>query len=781
MQKIVLTILMVIMVMMLWGKRNVYAGCGCSLTISSYYACSSACGRNPYSGNFNCCGGSVAICECGSDCPAGGTCGPGQYACTTPDNCPDCCNIDQPQPTMPNNIPGDGTGCYPYCSPLRCGVVGDQCGGTCPCAECELCNAKCGQTKDCGGVCPADDVGMPSAPTIVSTTGVISGGTIVFTLNWTSNSTLTDSYEVEVFNLGTGTTVWVGATRDTTITTGPIPIGTAYNWQVRAVNTTCGGANPSAWTIATAASMVLQNESKAVVAPDNTNRNNICQPAFSSGAPPRRIRLEVTGYDAAGGDQIDSLEASFSRNGLVESSWTVSNIGTTAESYLATGLSSFFDAVTVSPVNDKTRTVNFPIEFANNYDNDLYLVELKVVDKAGVTSRWSDGRQFKLWDCKISVSGVIYNGAAAQNCATGVGFSTPVTPGFNFLSIGYTEVSPDRSSVPMVVNFPASYRTGSEYLMWGRDYSPVFNSDVQGAGQIIRMIDKGDVGANKMTCYATNQVSLLEDSGGSYTINPYSTNPTALIDFSYIADQEPWFQVMGAGVMSQNRLETNVPITCALSPSTCKAATAIDGTYADGGLLSGAVITTNSGCELGSQCKYGETNNWSKESPILSGNDRMSYNNVLNRYLGVNGVGVTINGSSNMSTVLGSGIGGTGVIFVNGNFTVDVDNSLEVGKFLMIVAKGSITFDSAVVNSAGIFMADKGIVADGVSADQLLIDGVLFSSGGAPTGNIRLSRGYVIRKFNNTQPGVVVNYRPDLVFNMPGKVARVLSGWKTAL
>jgi hypothetical protein len=775
-QIVTVIILSTILLLSLGAKRSWAGGCGCSMTMVNQYECSEPelenghlvrhCGWHAY-----------WSCPCGDNLE----CGPGYYACSFEGG--GCCKIDVPAPTGGPVPTGDGGGCTPNCSGTYCGTIGDGCGGTCACKECETCERKCGQVKDCNfpESCTSEDVGIPDAPTIVSTKADVLGHTMILTLSWASNSTLTDLYEVEVFNLGTGATVWTGRTADTTINTAAIPVGVFYNWQVRAVNNTCGGANASDWTIAVAASVVLQNESKAIVAPDSTNRNNICQTAFNSGTPPRRIRLEITGYDAAGGDQIDNLEASFSRNGLVESSWTINHIGTTAESYLATGLSSFFDAVTVSPVNDKTRTVNFPIEFANNYDNDLYLVELKVVDKAGVTSRWSDGRQFKIWDCKVSVSGTVYDGSTSQNCAIGVGFSKPVTPGFNFLSIGYTEVSPGRSSVPMVVNFPARYSTGSEYIMWGRDYSPVFNSDIQGAGQVIRMTDKGDAGANKVTCYATNQVSLLEDSGGSYTINPYSNNPTALIDFSYLADQEAWFQVMGAGVMSQNRLETNVPITCALSPSTCKAATAIDGTYADGGLLSGAVITTNSGCELGSQCKYGETNNWSKETPILSGNDRMSYHAVMNRYFGINGVGVTINGDSNMSTVLASGIGGTGVIFVNGNFTVDADNTVAVGKFMMIVAKGTISFDTAVSNSAGIFMADKGIVAGGLSNHQLVIDGVLFSSGSAPAGDIRLSRGFVIRHQNNTQPGVVVNYRPDFVFNMPGKVARVLSGWKTAL
>jgi len=388
----------------------------------------------------------------------------------------------------------------------------------------------------------------------------------------------------------------------------------------------------------------------------------------------------------------------------------------------------------------------------------------------------------KVWDCKVPVSGVLYDGAAGQVCALGVGFSTPVPARFNFLSIGYTEVAPANGSVSMVVSPPAVYTTGlTDYMLWGRDYWPQMNGDLFGTGQVIRMIDKGDAGANKMTCYVTNQVSLFKDPNGNYTVNPYSINPILTIDYSFIVDQEPWFQVVGTGVMSENRLETNVPVTCAFNP-VCKAATSINGANADGGLLSGAVITSNSGCDpADGLCKYGETNNWAKEAAILSGTDRLSYKTVMNRYFGISGVGVTLSGDSSMSAVLGSGIGGTGVVFVNGDFNVDVDNIVSVGKFLMIIVKGTINFSPNVVSSAGIFMADKGIIAAGFSSNQLLIDGVLFSSGSAPDGNIRLSRGFVIKRQNNTRPAILVNYRPDFVFNMPGKVTRVLTGWKTAL
>ena len=71
-------------------------------------------------------------------------------------------------------------------------------------------------------------------------------------------------------------------------------------------------------------------------------------------------------------------------------------------------------------------------------------------------------------------------------------------------------------------------------------------------------------------------------------------------------------------------------------------------------------------------------------------------------------------------------------------------------------------------------MTHLGFEASGTSADQLVINGIVYSS----EGDIKLSRGYIDESVNNTNPAVLVNYRPDLMFNMPPTVVGALSNWR---
>lgn len=116
-------------------------------------------------------------------------------------------------------------------------------------------------------------------------------------------------------------------------------------------------------------------------------------------------------------------------------------------------------------------------------------------------------------------------------------------------------------------------------------------------------------------------------------------------------------------------------------------------------------------------------------------------------------------------------VGGSGVFLVNGDFIVNNNNVVSPGSFLMVVAKGKITFGPGVNAVAGIFIADGGIVASGTSASQLVIDGSLYSSQSG--GDIRLNRGYISPSANNMSPAVLVRYRPDFLFNMPPKLMNI--------
>jgi hypothetical protein len=119
--------------------------------------------------------------------------------------------------------------------------------------------------------------------------------------------------------------------------------------------------------------------------------------------------------------------------------------------------------------------------------------------------------------------------------------------------------------------------------------------------------------------------------------------------------------------------------------------------------------------------------------------------------------------------------GDTGTRFVNGDVTINSDVVVPATGYLMVVASGAINIGVGASRVDGIYVANGGINALGLSDDQLEINGLLYAANGS---SIRLSRGYNDKTVNNTIPAVVVNYRPSMVFSLPGKFNKILSGWK---
>jgi hypothetical protein len=90
----------------------------------------------------------------------------------------------------------------------------------------------------------------------------------------------------------------------------------------------------------------------------------------------------------------------------------------------------------------------------------------------------------------------------------------------------------------------------------------------------------------------------------------------------------------------------------------------------------------------------------------------------------------------------------------------------------MVVVKGEITVNSSVNNMAGYFVSDGSVSASGIGG-SLAVDGLLYSS----NSNVNLSRSYTEKSENNNKPAVIINYRPDLLFSMPSRLSKILSGW----
>jgi hypothetical protein len=232
--------------------------------------------------------------------------------------------------------------------------------------------------------------------------------------------------------------------------------------------------------------------------------------------------------------------------------------------------------------------------------------------------------------------------------------------------------------------------------------------------------------------------------------------------------------VVGGGVQASTSVADEIPPSCT---GTCRAAMAIGTTTVAGvgesnnGLVGALTVSNDSGC--GDACDYGWPNNWQASRNMLGKN--YNYAGLYNNYKAKLGIGWTISGSTTMDTVV-SDAGGTGVVFVGGDLSIETNNSLSSGQFLMVVVDGNIEIDQAVSRVDGVLVADGNIVASGESDSQLMINGMLYAGG-----DVDLGRDYVTKTNNNTSPSVVVTYKPGLIFNMPSRLTKTVSVWREGL
>jgi len=137
------------------------------------------------------------------------------------------------------------------------------------------------------------------------------------------------------------------------------------------------------------------------------------------------------------------------------------------------------------------------------------------------------------------------------------------------------------------------------------------------------------------------------------------------------------------------------------------------------------------------------------------------------------GVGVTRVGDQ-LSSTLKAEIGSTGVVYIEGNLSIDENNLVAAGESLLLLVNGTVTIEPAVSSFDGLVVAQGSISTSGQSASQLEVNGVLVSVGG----NVSLTRSFVDMAVNNTAPASVVNYRPDMIFVLDNRLMKLLSGWR---
>lgn len=711
------------------------ARCTDKLGVSRTWDCYLGYGETP-----TCIRGSVQ-----SDCPGGLTdnccmtsC-PAYYCASHSSGCAQACDCKE---CGPQRVYSGGGSCGSYTDYYSCK------GWTTGCTECETCSSQCGQAKNCGGNCNYAG-GGPVAPTIVDPIGSVASPVLRIppvTLSWTAAGGA-DYYTATIRNLSTGVTMWVDGLGALT-TTVSLPFGYTYSWQVRGVNTECG-TEVGTWSglgyfmtdyVPTLDSITLKNSSGTIVVPDALLRNNICQKGFMYDPNPRRVNVELKIRDtdvAPDGVKNATLRWNgrlypLTLTGPVANVWT-SNI------------------ILDYPVSEgSVGPFNWELQAS-----DIY-----------VTSAWIDsGKAWKIWSCQVPVSGTVFDGSSGQACNTS-GFTVAADNKLGFSSLIYKDMSAS-DDISMSTNPPATY--GVTNVIYGKDYLPLFNGGsvgnpdgtIIGTGRFTRGIDLGTGTTICATFLGSQSQFNLEN-----IISAYSANPSAQIDFSFIRDQESWFQVAGGGVKAKTDIDSGVPVTALPLASR---ALSILGTRAGNSLIAyGGNFRNING--YNDTSAFGKPNNW-----YVNGNandlSNYSYQYFYNTFYINGGVGVTgTNWASHPSD---------GVYFVNGDLTIDNDFALAANKTLMVIVKGKITIENTVSRLDGIYIADGnnsdavGIEANGNSDNQLIINGSLYSRKG-----IRLYRTFTTKRLNNTTPAVKVNYEANLLFNMPGTLMKVLSGWR---
>jgi hypothetical protein len=356
----------------------------------------------------------------------------------------------------------------------------------------------------------------------------------------------------------------------------------------------------------------------------------------------------------------------------------------------------------------------------------------RITDSVGHDTGWvSTGRSLKVWDCNVPISGSIYDGSAALTCPT-TGFSTLADKTkLNFTSLVFIRSG---VGVNMTVNSSGnSY--GPNSLTWGLDgYVPFFNGDI-------------DLTSQTMSSNTNNCNWVINTTG----IDPYSASPSIIANFSGVVDQDPWWQLNGGGINSDSKIIDSVPVTCR-DASYCRAALGTNGA-----LVSAPVLQN-----------LGIGQSWSYVGSLANINTNYSY--FYNQYFVKGGVGVVSVGKTISSVAdLGSDPSNSNVYFINGDLSINGD--IKTTNFLMMITSGNVTVSPAVKEVDGILVA-KSISAGNTSPSQLVFNGSLFANG------VVLSRGYTVKSNNNTKPAVVVNYNPQLIFNLPGKIVKALANWQ---
>jgi hypothetical protein len=385
----------------------------------------------------------------------------------------------------------------------------------------------------------------------------------------------------------------------------------------------------------------------------------------------------------------------------------------------------------VSPVSG-VATFNLDI---TSVPNGVYTVQAKADDvHSPISSGWVNlSYQFKKWDCLVNVSGTFYDGSNAPIlCATGLGYTTPIPSGLNF-DLRY-QIGTGAPRV-MTVNSPNFSSDTDNRLYWNSavDYQPLL-INFPGTNPTQAKINND--------CYNT---AALDPK----IADPYATNPSLSIQYSSILDQEAWYRTSGGSIMTKGTPTNYVPGTC--TTVNCRT------------VINDIILSTNQ-ASLSPYDKT-EVDNLVYDNQTVSLKP-YSYDSLKRQYLSTKGYGTTVPDSATWSEIPTK----SGVIFVNGNLTIDTN--IATTSLVMIVAKGNITINSDVTRIDGILMGNSVIASD-KSDKQLVINGSIYG-----IQSVVLNRSLEPKNLNNKTPAVEVRYNPSLIFKLDPKMIQTITQWR---
>lgn len=484
-----------------------------------------------------------------------------------------------------------------------------------------------------------------------------------------------------------------------------------------------GGNSPP-----TIVSLAIKNSVGTIVPAEAGDRNQICQSSFLGS---RSVTFELTMRDLDGWADIASAQIMW--RGISHN-------------------------LTLSPgpgLYDIERVGTYTWNFAPGENGPgVFLVMGKADDQISTSSFQPTGRSWKVWDCQISAAGTVYEIENGTVC-TAVS-PPPATAALNYNQTVFTGMG-GATTRTFSATTDYSYST-PPYLEWGKQYSVSLNTDLSGNQPTVMRVDS----EGNVTC-PNVQLNINQA-----LIDAYSASTHLTIDFGIVRTQSPWWQAVGGGVMANILIRNNIPPTCVAPVCTpAMVAALVAGDFSDG-VTFGQSITNPNG-----------STTWSHTSPrdmykagINGKGEETSYATLYNKLYSESGVGVKYTGTTTLGAVV-AGNGGTGVAFVDGNLNITSGNVVSPGSFLMIVVNGGITIDQVVNTVEGVLVSDEDINIAGTSVSDLIINGTIYTNG-----SVNISRGYTNAETNNTNMAVKFNYRPDLLFNMPVAVSKVLSNWR---